>query len=124
MLALDVKTSVVDATKTSKTDSNQQSGFSLGPVELLLIEKTLLDLYPRLRLNRLPVVDRFLGGLIPLAILHSTPVNTRRIVVIHCGDGVLCNIMALVFPKIEVVGIDPSAEKIAQANKRWAVGPI
>lgn len=88
----------------------------LRPTERLFIEKTLLNLYPRLQRYDLFPWNLLHGPLIPDFLVKNTSLRLRRIVIIGCGDGVLCNILSLLFPTIEIVGIDPSSAKIAAAR--------
>lgn len=88
----------------------------LRPTERLFIEKTLLKIYPRLQRHDLFPWNLFNGPLIPDFLVRNTSLGLRRILIIGCSDGVLCNILSLLFPTIEIVGIDPSPDKIATAR--------
>jgi hypothetical protein len=88
----------------------------LRPTERLFIEKTLMKMYPRLERHDLFPWNLLQGPLIPDFLVRGTSLHLRRIVVIGCGDGVLCNILSLLFPTIEIVGIDAAPEKIAAAR--------
>lgn len=88
----------------------------LRPTERLFIEKTLLRMYPRLQRQDLFPWSLFSGPLIPEFLVRHTSPRLRRIVVIGCKDGVLCNILSLLFPDIEIVGIDASSSNIAKAR--------
>lgn len=88
----------------------------LKPVERIFIEKNLLRLYPRLQRQDLWPWKLWHGPLIPDFYVRGTQATIRRIVIVHCGDGVLANLLALLFPHIEIVGLDPDPEKIAYAR--------
>jgi SAM-dependent methyltransferase len=88
----------------------------LKPTERLFIEKTLMRMYPRLQHQDLPPWKWLKGPLIPDFLVRNTSPQTRRIVEIGCGDGVFTNILAMLFPDIEVIGIDPDPHKIAYAR--------
>lgn len=88
----------------------------LKPTERLFIEKTLLHFYPRLKHFDLPPKKWLNGPLIPDFIVRHTDRRLRRIVEIGCGDGVFSNILSLLFPEIEIIGIDPDRDKIAAAR--------
>jgi len=88
----------------------------LQPTERLFIERTLLHLYPRLKNYDLIPWKWFNGPLIPDFIVRHTDKRLRRIVEINCGDGVFSNILSLLFPDIEIIGIDPDRQKIAAAR--------
>ncbi|WP_303674306.1 class I SAM-dependent methyltransferase [Vampirovibrio chlorellavorus] len=57
---------------------------------------------------------------VPPAFVLSAPPGLRRIVEIGCGTGAFTLAMALLFPQVEIVGIDADARKIEAA--RAAVG--
>jgi hypothetical protein len=88
----------------------------LQPTERLFIERTLLHLYPRLKNYDLIPWKWINGPLIPDFIVRHTGKNLRRIVEINCGDGLFSNILSLLYPDIEIIGIDPDREKIAAAR--------
>jgi SAM-dependent methyltransferase len=96
--------------------NNATPALCLRPTERLFIEKTLLKLYPRLHRHDLFPWKLLHGPLIPDILVKNTGLHLRRILVIGCGDGVLCNILSLLFPTIEIVGLDTSPEKIATAR--------
>ncbi len=89
---------------------------SIKPGERLAIERKLLQMYPRLQRHDLFPWNLVNGPLIPDFLVRNTGPYLRRIVIFGCADGVLCNIISLLFPSIEVVGIDPSLENIAKAR--------
>lgn len=88
----------------------------LKPTERLFIEKTLIQMYPHLQRHDLLPWKLFHGPLIPDFLIRQSGGDLRRIVVIGCGDGVLCNTLALLFPGIEIVGIDNVPARIARAR--------
>jgi SAM-dependent methyltransferase len=88
----------------------------LRPTERLFIEKTLLKMYPHLQKQDLFPWNLLHGPLIPDFLVRNTSLQLRRILIIGCGDGVLCNILSLLFPTIEIVGVDASSSKIAAAR--------
>jgi len=88
----------------------------LQPTERALIEKTLLQLYPRLTQFDSAPWKWVNGPLIPDFIVRHTGRHLRRIVEIGCGDGVLSNILSLLYPEIEIIGIDAERENIATAR--------
>lgn len=88
----------------------------LKPAERLFVEKTLLQIYPRLQRRDMIPWKWFQGPLMPDFIMANTNPGLRRIVEIGCGDGVFSNILSLLFPDIEIIGIDPDREKIAYAR--------
>lgn len=88
----------------------------LRPTERLFIETTLLKMYPGLKKHDLFPWSLLQGPLIPDFLVRNTHLQLRRILVIGCREGVLCNILSLLFPTIEIVGIDPAADKIATAR--------
>lgn len=99
------------------SDGRGLEGFpSLQSTERALIEKTLLQLYPRLKhFDSLPW--KWMNGpLIPDFIVRHTDRRLRRIVEIGCGDGVLSNILSLLYPEIEIIGIDAERWNIATAR--------
>jgi len=77
-------------------------------VDLLMCEKILLGLYPRLHFQAPNQLFTTLRSMMS----H----DLRRIVHIYCGDGLITNWLALHFPKTEIIGIDPDRNKIAIAN--------
>lgn len=88
----------------------------LKPTERLFIEKTLIQMYPRLERHDLIPWKWFHGPLIPDFIVKNTDPYLRRIIEIGCGDGVFSNILSLLFPDIEIIGIDTDRDKIAYAR--------
>lgn len=84
--------------------------------ERLFIEKTLQRMYPRLERHDIFPWNLFNGPLIPDFLLSITGPRMRRIVEINCGDGVFSNVLSLLFPNIEIVGIDPNPANIAKAK--------
>lgn len=90
--------------------------YGLKPTERLFIEKTLIQMYPRLQRHDLIPWKWFQGPLIPDFIVRNTDPYLRRIVEIGCGDGVFSNILSLLFPDIEIIGIDTDRDKIAYAR--------
>lgn len=90
----------------SLTDSAQQAQDLVDP---MLIEKTLLGLYPRLHLKR---PQELLN-----ALLASIAPETRRIVHLYCRDGLVTNWLSLHRPDIEIIGIDTDVEDIASARE-------
>lgn len=99
-----------------QTSQGRRSLQGLKPTERLFIEKTLLEMYPRLQGYDLPPWKWLGGSLIPNFLVTSLHADTRRVVVIGCGDGVLANVLSLLFPDVEVIGIDADAQKIAYAR--------
>lgn len=99
----------------AKPVSQESTALVLRPTETLLIETTLLRLYPRLRYLNNPLLRSIAGSLIPPFLLKETPPDTRRIVEIGCGDGMFSNLLSLLFPNIEIIGIDANPDKIAYA---------
>lgn len=90
--------------------------YGLKPTERLFIEKTLLQMYPRLKRHDLIPWKWFNGPLIPDFVVKHTDPRLRRIVEIGCGDGLFSNILALLFPDIEIIGIDPNRANIEYAR--------
>ena len=88
----------------------------LQPTERALIEKTLLQLYPRLKHSDSLLWKLIHGPLIPDFIVKHTDRQLRRIVEIGCGDGVLSNILSLLYPEIEIIGIDAERKHIDTAR--------
>ena len=88
----------------------------LKPTERLFIEKALLHMYPRLKHYDLPPWKWLNGPLIPDFIVRHTDARLRRIIEIGCGDGVFTNVLSLLFPNIEIIGIDTDADKIRAAR--------
>lgn len=88
----------------------------LKTTERLFIEKTLIQMYPRLQGHDLFPWKWLNGPLIPDFIMSHTDPDLRRIVEIGCGDGVFSNVLSLLFPDIEVIGIDTDRDKIAYAR--------
>jgi SAM-dependent methyltransferase len=88
----------------------------LKTTERLLIEKTLIQMYPRLQRHDLAPWKWLNGPLIPNFIVSHTAPDLRRIVEIGCGDGVFSNVLSLLFPDIEIIGIDTDRENIAYAR--------
>ena len=86
----------------------QQSIMPRQVVDLLMCEKILLGLYPRLHFQ----APNQLFNTLRSTISH----DLRHIVHLYCGDGLITNWLALHFPKTEIVGIDPDRNKIAIAN--------
>lgn len=91
-------------------------GSGLKLAERSLIEKTLTQLYPCLRLHELFLWNWLNGPLIPGCLASAPEPGLRRIVEIGCGDGTLTNLLALLLPEVEIIGIDPDAQKIAKAR--------
>lgn len=85
-------------------------------VTSLFIKKTLLRMYPRLQHADSALGQWLNGPLIPDFLVWNTLPDTRRIVEIGCGDGVFSNILSLLFPNIEVIGLDTDPDKIAYAR--------
>jgi SAM-dependent methyltransferase len=103
--------------ETGERDEGAAGGsFVLNPAERLFIEKTLLQMYPYLQRRELVPWKWLNGPLIPDFIAAHTDPRLRRIVEIGCGDGVLSNVLSLLFPNIEIIGIDSDREKIAYAR--------
>jgi len=90
--------------------------YGLKPTERLFIEKTLLQMYPRLKRHDLIPWKWFNGPLIPDFVVKHTDPYLRRIVEIGCGDGLFSNILSLLFPDIEIIGIDPNRANIEYAR--------
>jgi hypothetical protein len=89
---------------SNPVDTTQQS-----PVpDSLLIEKTMLGLYPRLHLSRPQ-------GLMNALVASIAP-NSRRLVHLYCGDGLFSNWLSFHCPELEIIGIDPDTKNIATAN--------
>ncbi len=86
------------------------------PTERLLIEKTLMQMYPRLQMYDLVPWKWLNGPLIPDFLVRQADAGLRRIVEIGCGDGVFTNLLALLYPDVEIIGIDTDAGKIADAR--------
>ncbi|WP_373531613.1 trans-aconitate 2-methyltransferase [Vampirovibrio sp.] len=84
--------------------------------ERSLIEQTLMQLYPRLQLYDFALWKWFNGPLIPDFLAQGAPTDLRRIVVIGCGDGAFANLLALLMPNVEIIGIDTDSDKIADAR--------
>src|SRR5690606_29298977 len=55
--------------------------------------------------------------LIPEAVLQFANPGLRRIVEVGCGDGLLSNTLSLLFPEVEIIGIDSNREAIAYARQ-------
>lgn len=89
----------------------------IHPTERLLITEMLRQMYPRLIQREQMPYPMFLGPIIPDFVMRHTQPGLRRIVEIGCGDGLLSNTLSLLFPEIEIIGIDPDRDKIAQAKK-------
>ncbi len=88
--------------------------------DLLFMEKTLIGMYPRLQKYD-STVGRFLhGAIISENLINSIKPGTRRIIEIGCGDGVLSNSLSLLFPNVQIIGIDSSPYNVA--NARTTVG--
>jgi SAM-dependent methyltransferase len=94
----------------------RMGAYGLKPTERLFIEKTLIQMYPRLQRHDLIPWKWFNGPLIPDFIVSHTDPGLRRIVEIGCGDGVFSNVLSLLFPDIEIIGIDTDRDKIAYAR--------
>lgn len=88
----------------------------LRVTERLFVEKSLLQMYPRLQRHDLLPWAWFNGPLIPDFIVKNTSPHLRRILVIGCGDGVLCNTLSMLFPQIEIIGVDPDSVNITKAR--------
>ncbi len=56
------------------------------------------------------------GSWVPPAFLLSADPGLKRIVEIGCGDGAFTLAMAMLFPQVEIVGIDVDARKIEEAQ--------
>ena len=95
---------------------SRQGNETARDVAKLFIEKTLQQMYPRLRHTDFPGARHLRGPLIPNFLTWNTAPDTRRIVEIGCGDGVFSNILSLLFPDVEIIGIDPDPDKIAYAR--------
>jgi SAM-dependent methyltransferase len=100
----------------SVMDEEMHDHRGLKPTERLFIEEALLLLYPRLKHYDLIPWKWLNGPLIPDFIARHTDPGLRRIVEIGCGDGVFTNILSLLFPNIEIIGIDTDPDKIAAAR--------
>ncbi len=73
-------------------------------------------LYDRLHFSNWVPQQWFNGALVPAQFLQSSGPGLRRIVEIGCGDGTFTNLMALLMPEVEIVGIDTDARKIEKAQ--------
>lgn len=93
-----------------------QSIRGLQPTERLFIERALLHMYPRLKHFDLIPWKWLNGPLIPDFIVRHTDPQLRRIVEIGCGDGAFSNMLSLLFPEIEIIGIDTDRQNIATAR--------
>lgn len=84
----------------------------------LAVEQMLTAMYPRIQLHEFLPWQMWHGPLIPDYLVRSIdPKSTRRIVVLGCRDGLLANTLALLFPEIEVVGIDSNPALIEYAQE-------
>jgi hypothetical protein len=99
-----------------KPETPHPLDLGLKSTERLFIERTLIRMYPRLQRHDLFPWNLFNGPLIPDFLIRNTNPRLRRILVIGCEDGVFCNVLSLLFPDIEIVGIDTDAAKIAKAK--------
>lgn len=116
-MAISVRQALQEAPMAVTENRRGESGnLGVKKTERLLIEKTLMQMYPRLQMYDLFPWRWLNGPLIPDFLARQGDLGLRRIVEIGCGDGVFSNILALLFPDVEVIGIDSSVEKIADAR--------
>lgn len=71
----------------------------------------------RLRFTNWLLPQWFSGSTIPAAFLEASTPGMRRIVEIGCGEGALTHLMALLWPEVEIVGIDADGHKIEKAQQ-------
>lgn len=102
--------------KAMNTQQADNANSGVRKTERLLIEKTLMQMYPRLQMYDLWPWKWLHGPLIPDFLARQGDLGLRRIVEIGCGDGAFSNLLALLLPDVEVIGIDASARHIADAR--------
>lgn len=81
------------------------------------VEQAILQSIQKLRAWVSMVADGFRTPLLPVVFQQAVGLEVRRIVEIGCGQGAFTNVLALRFPRAEIVGIDPDPLKIALAQK-------
>ncbi len=84
----------------------------------LAVEQMLAAMYPNVQFHDLLPSQLWQGPLIPDFMVRS--INTqaiKRVVIIGCGDGRLANTLSLLFPEIEVIGIDTNQALVDRAQE-------
>lgn len=116
-MAISVRQALQEA-PLGAANHSQHAGVAPGvrKTERALIEKTLMQLYPRLQMYDFWAWKWLNGPLIPDFLVKQGNPGLRRIVEIGCRDGVFSNLLALLFPEVEVIGIDPDSAYIADAR--------
>ena len=86
-------------------------------VDRLEVEESLLHMYPQLEMRDFLPWQLWNGPVIPDFLIGATdPTAIERIVVVGCGEGLLANTLSLLFPSIEIIGVDSSKARIKRAR--------
>lgn len=116
-MAISIRQAIQEGRLTGSNASVGQWGSpEVKKTERALIERTLMQMYPRLQMHEFPLWKWLNGPLIPDFLAQQGNQGLRRVVEIGCGDGVFTNLLALLLPDVEVIGIDPDGAKIAEAR--------